>query len=93
MLGAPRSEPPSPGLVLVPGSALSDAPFSRRYAIPPEHGKRLERLAIGRCLGWRAGQGEGLGLPGTRCCPASVSVCVVCARVEPSALSSDSSPL
>lgn len=25
-------------------------PFSHRYAIPPEHGKRLERLAIGRYL-------------------------------------------
>lgn len=28
---------------------------SCRYAIPPEHGKRLERLAIGRCLQPRAG--------------------------------------
>lgn len=32
-------------------------PFSPRYAIPPEHGKRLERLAIGRCLRWRGGPG------------------------------------
>lgn len=35
---------------------------SCRYAIPPEHGKRLERLAIGRCLRPRAGVWDlGLG--------------------------------
>lgn len=44
-----------------PHALNSDVPaFSRRYAIPPEHGKRLERLAIGRCpgppgAGWAAG--------------------------------------
>lgn len=30
-------------------------PSLGRYAIPPEHGKRLERLAIGRCLHLWAG--------------------------------------
>lgn len=34
---------------------------SCRYAIPPEHGKRLERLAIGRCLRPRAGAWAGQG--------------------------------
>lgn len=29
---------------------LTCPPSLVRYAIPPEHGKRLERLAIGRCL-------------------------------------------
>lgn len=40
-------------------SRLSCASFSCRYAIPPEHGKRLERLAIGRCLRPRAGPEPG----------------------------------
>lgn len=50
----------------------SDMPaFSRRYAIPPEHGKRLERLAIGRCPGPRGWVGGGLAAlpsPAPRCC-------------------------
>lgn len=42
--------PGDPQVRLPHGRALTVPPFSRRYAIPPEHGKRLERLAIGRCL-------------------------------------------
>lgn len=42
--------PGDPQVRLPHGCALTVPPFSRRYAIPPEHGKRLERLAIGRCL-------------------------------------------
>lgn len=49
--------PGDPQVRLPHGRALTVPPFSRRYAIPPEHGKRLERLAIGRCLRRRGGPG------------------------------------
>lgn len=59
--------PGDPQVRLPHGRALTVPPFSRRYAIPPEHGKRLERLAIGRCLRRRGGAGrEGRPGPGRR---------------------------
>lgn len=59
--------PGDPQVRLPHGCALTVPPFSRRYAIPPEHGKRLERLAIGRCLRRRGGAGrEGRPGPGRR---------------------------
>lgn len=54
--------PGDPQVRLPHGCALTVPPFSRRYAIPPEHGKRLERLAIGRCL--RRWGGAAAVLPG-----------------------------
>lgn len=53
--------PGDPQVRLPHGRALTVPPFSRRYAIPPEHGKRLERLAIGRCLRRRGGPGGEAG--------------------------------